>query len=202
MSFRIRGLEIYISFFFISVITLMLLMDLNTLVYMSLVGAAMHELGHILMMCLLKSRPVLLEIKIFGARLVFDESVSISVKNEILTALAGPAVSLILGFIMLLLFYFSAENESLLYCSYVNFALAFFNLLPVADLDGGRMLYYSLLYFFNERLAGRICLIVSVFLLLPLGFLSFAFLLKGNFNISVFIVYFYLVFLIIQKNLR
>jgi Zn-dependent protease len=61
--------------------------------------------------------------------------------DEILVALAGPAVSLVLA----LLFGYGSRYVALLaYPSYINGLLFFFNILPVFPMDGGRVLRAAL----------------------------------------------------------
>ena len=70
----------------------------------------------------------------------------ISIKENGLIAAAGPAINLIIGF---LFFLFIDNTSSLirmiaLYGAYVNFFLAFFNMIPIPPLDGSKIIRWSL----------------------------------------------------------
>ena len=95
-------------------------------------AAALHELGHLLMLRRLGRMPRRLELRFSGAQL---ETPPLSYRQELLAASAGPLVSLLMG----LLFPLAP------YLAFYSVALGCFNLLPVPGLDGGRMLRCALL---------------------------------------------------------
>ncbi|MEJ2683564.1 MAG: site-2 protease family protein [Candidatus Sulfobium sp.] len=87
---------------------------------------------------------------IFGGVAEMDEEPE-SAKVEFLMAIAGPASSVLLGFIFLAVNELGAAagwpvpvNGVLAYLMLVNFLLAGFNLLPAFPLDGGRVLRSAL----------------------------------------------------------
>ena len=69
--------------------------------------------------------------------------ISISQKNEIFCAAAGPILNLFLT-VLLLALPIPSEIEAVRYLLYCNGALFLINILPVLPLDGGRILYYAL----------------------------------------------------------
>ena len=79
------------------------------------------------------------------------ESEPQSARAEFLMALAGPVASVVLGFLLFLLFSLVASIGGpppvagvLWYLGYLNWVLAIFNLVPAFPLDGGRMLRAAL----------------------------------------------------------
>ena len=131
----------------------------------------------------------------------FDNEMKKSLRDEIMIALAGPFMSLLLATAMLLV-YIATDKKYMdtLNCAYINFALALFNLLPIAELDGSRALNYFLCYFFEEKRVEAIINTVSVITVIPFGFICFYAILCGQINISAIIVCIYLIFLVIQKT--
>lgn len=108
-----------------------------------LLSALLHELGHGLALCRLKKPPFRVALSFSGAVM---ETPPLSYREEFLAALAGPAVSLLLGLALPL------WPE----LGFYSLALGLFNLLPICGLDGGRMLRSALLLHLPEPAAQRI----------------------------------------------
>ncbi len=103
----------------------------------------LHELAHSLV-ALHYGLPVKnINLFIFGGVAMIEEEAP-SPKIEFLIAIAGPICSFILGILFFGIAYFYPENDIfnglINYLMYVNFAIAFFNLIPAFPLDGGRIL--------------------------------------------------------------
>lgn len=95
-------------------------------------AAALHELGHYMMLRLLGDRVAALRISVFGAVMTADGA-ALSYGREMAAVLAGPAVNLLAGLVLARLGYPTAAGAHLVLCA--------FNLLPVRPLDGGRAMY-------------------------------------------------------------
>jgi Zn-dependent protease len=109
---------------------------------MLFVSVVLHELGHSVV-ALSYGIPVRrINLFIFGGVSEIGAEAP-SAWAEFLIAAAGPAVSVILGFVFLLLerpVHGIAPLYGLIkYLAYINFALAVFNLIPGFPLDGGRV---------------------------------------------------------------
>lgn len=121
-------------------------------------SALLHESGHYLCLRALHQPPRQVTFTLSGARM---ETPELSYRQEFLSALAGPAVSLL--FALTLPLWPMLGGYSL--------CLGLFNLLPLGSLDGGRMLRCLLLLHLPQENALRIFRIVNVltgvFLLLP-----------------------------------
>lgn len=106
-----------------------------------LIGAAVHELSHMLAMALLKVPIYGLSLTIAGAQI---RSGPMNNAGEALCALAGPISNMGLGALTL---------RYIPELAIVNFCLAAVNLLPLYPLDGGRILLCVLrIYLTGERL--------------------------------------------------
>jgi len=127
--------------FWIFLALLILTLPLNW-VLSALLAAAVHELCHLLMMRFLGINVYSLRIRPGGAML---DTGPMSPKEELLSALAGP-----LGSFFLLALVRTAPRITL--CALVQ---GLFNLLPLGDMDGGRIAK-SLFHLLREKaLANR-----------------------------------------------
>lgn len=107
------------------------------------VSVLLHELAHSLVAKHYGIPVKNINLFIFGGVAMIEEEAP-SPKVEFLIAIAGPLCSFFLGMTFFLLAYFYPEdnlfNGLINYLMYVNFAIAFFNLVPAFPLDGGRIL--------------------------------------------------------------
>ena len=119
-------------------LTLLLAFDGTGLARLSLGCALLHEAGHVLAFWLLTRRLPRLSASFTGLALQLDGT-ALPPARENLLLLAGPTANLLAAGIALLLalhraaygrYFFAAEN----------LCMAFFNLLPIGFLDGGRLL--------------------------------------------------------------
>jgi stage IV sporulation protein FB len=97
-------------------------------------AAALHELGHWLVLRLLGARTIRLRLGVLGAVLETD-SQRLSYGKELAAVLAGPGTNLLCALAL------TAFGPGLAEAAGVHLVLGAFNLLPVRPLDGGRALY-------------------------------------------------------------
>ncbi len=102
--------------------------------------ALIHELSHMASGILLGLKPKTLEIMPFGLSVIFETYESRKMVNlkKIIIASSGPIVNMIIAIVTF------AINKNLSSIIYSNIIIAFFNLLPIYPLDGGRILKLSL----------------------------------------------------------
>ncbi len=145
-----------------------------------------HELAHSLVARKQGENIEKITLFLFGGIANLEEEPK-SASNEIKMAIIGPSTSILIGLLLIGLYYalISLNVRSLLVTTvgvvgYLNFILAFFNLLPGFPLDGGRILR-GIIWSINNNLkrATKIATTggkVVAGLLMLLGFYEFIFL--------------------------
>lgn len=98
--------------------------------------ALIHELSHMISGIFLGLKPKTLQIMPFGLSVIFEayESKKMINLKKIIIAGSGPAVNIMIAIITFIL------NKDLSNIIYANLIIAFFNILPIYPLDGGRIL--------------------------------------------------------------
>lgn len=119
-----------------------------------LVSIVLHELGHSLVGKAFGCRIRSITLMLIGGAATF-ETMPRKPWQEMLVALAGPAVSLLLGFAGIFLFAppwsFPAQVVLFFAFGWGNLVLCAFNLIPAFPMDGGRILRAVLQQFFMSR---------------------------------------------------
>ena len=101
-------------------------------------SALIHESGHLLALKKNGARPRRIDVMPMGAVIVCPEG--IACKEELAVALAGPAFSFAAALACFFAFLLTGGVYPL-YACLINALLAFFNLLPLKKLDGGKALF-------------------------------------------------------------
>lgn len=127
----IKAGRVEVSCLFLFLCAWLLYQDSGGIATRGLLACALHELGHYLALRWMKNNVKQINITVFGAKMFPEEPMSYP--GELFIAAAGPCVNLALA----ALFCGRPGGESF---AGVNLALAVFNLLPVGELDGARIL--------------------------------------------------------------
>ena len=145
----------------------------------TLIAALFHECGHLLAAALGNIPIRLMEIDLFGAK-IHPARLIPSYKKELLLAGAGPLFSLLLA--VFLLPYSGVFATAL---KSATLSLAIFNLLPIGEFDGGRVLHAGLSLVLPQEIADRLLAASSYLFLLLLFSLASCMLLKHGQNLAL-----------------
>lgn len=196
MIFRLGSIRIKLSFSFVALIALMMLVCDSEIVLCSFLSSVIHESGHLFFMCIMEDEPAKIEFSFFGMRISKASNFSTSYKNEIVIALGGIIFNLIAGVLFYVVHKLSGKSE-LLIISVVNIVVAAVNSFPVCPLDSGRALRYLLKYKeIDESLFNVIsCIFTGLFV-----FLSALYIVLFGINVSLIAVNLYLIFITVIKK--
>lgn len=196
MRFKLFGTEIYISFLFAAVITVMLATDRTGLIVPALFAVIMHEIGHLFAMWVLECNPK--RIKLIPASVQITSSFSRRYKNDVIIAVCGPAVNFVL-FLALYFNYLAFKNETTLYYALLNLIIGLFNSLPVYGLDGGSVLFSLLAKKTDLNKATLVLKLVTLVIALAVLITAVIMTVNGKINLSLYIIGVYLIIMSIMK---
>lgn len=163
--------------------------------------ALIHECGHIFAGLILKLKPKKLDIMPFGLAVTFESYgyKKLVEAKKILIALAGPLTNILICVIALFINIDPNVKQTIIYS---NILVAFFNLIPIYPLDGGRILkgLIKLKYKNNiiaDTIVNRISNILAIFFTAISSILILYFK-----NIAILLVIIYLWIIVIRENKR
>ena len=175
---RVHPAVIFASIFFV-------FMGMSEIFFITLFFVTIHEMAHITTALFFQGKISEIFITPLGERCTIKNINSLSSIAKMLIIFSGPFVSILLGFI---LYYFFPKGGVMEFCSFINFSIGIFNLLPVLPLDGGAFL----LVFFGRKkgviyVGRKICILTKIIgiFITALGVIQFAI---YPFNISLFIL--------------
>lgn len=195
---QVRGISFRIHLLFWAVIALSLaagyFLETVTLFIIILI----HELGHIAVARELGWTVTEIQFLPFGGVAIMEDESASALLDEIVIALAGPFMNIVMIFFSLLFWRFGWWTEEWTrFFMLSNWVIAGFNLLPIWPLDGGRIVQALLCYRLPYRTAALGTLGMSIFL-------AGAFLGSGLFfhHMNSVVVALYLLFVNVQAYLR
>jgi stage IV sporulation protein FB len=121
-------------------------------IFIIILAIVLHEAGHLIAIKKLGGKINEIRLESMGALISYDGS-NMSYVSELLAALAGPLMSLLIALLAAFLgkkfggLWFTLSGFSLIFC--------IFNLLPIAVLGGGRMLYMTMAHCWGLDIAER-----------------------------------------------
>ena len=157
--------------------------------------------GHIFAGLLLKLKPKKLNIMPFGLAVTFESYGyrKLVETKKILIAFAGPLTNILISIITLFIHIDESLKQTIIYS---NILVAFFNLIPIYPLDGGRILKgFIKLKYKNNMVADSVINKISNILAIALTAISSILILYLK-NISIFLVIVYLWIIVIKENKR
>lgn len=142
MNFEIFDVKIKISFLFTVYLALITVFDKTGEILYFFIAAGIHEAAHLLIMCLLKSKPKEILLVPGGINIVGNGLISSF--DDLIILLSGPISNLICYFL------FSGVFSS------ASLLLFIYNILPVKGLDGGSILQILLSFIFSDSICKTI----------------------------------------------
>lgn len=201
MQLKCRKTAVSLTFPFVAIVVLMLILCDEEIVTISLFSSLFHECGHLFFMWLFSSAPCLIEFGAFGIRIEKSQESLISYKKEALIALGG-----VLGNILLIIcgvcFYIALKSEWSFRLSAVNIFIALCNLIPVRSLDAGRCLECILFSFYDEEKGEKWLKVISAISLLFVTACCVIYNIFVSFNISFIAVTVYLILISTFKEFK
>ena len=184
-------IPVTVHVYFVAMAALFIAAGTAEFLLMGLGFALLHELGHLAALALCGGRPSRVCLTAAGMRIERPPGLALGFRQEILIALAGPAVSLALAGLCALLHLALPARVSTA-PALMNLGFGLFNLLPVRELDGGRALFYALSRRMQEPAACKIIQIVSLACLFLAAFLAGLVCMRVGFHLSLAVVVIYL----------
>jgi len=180
------NLRLRLSFWFFALVVFALRLDRQILLWYIVLPVVVHELGHLVAVAF--CRVGLREIHLSAASIrIVTRATAPTYRKELIIAAAGIAANLILA-LWLRFFAFQSLRTMLMIAS--NLAVAAFNLLPVGNLDGGKLAGLIFSRYLEPRAAHTANAILSFVVLVPLSCLAGLLLLRSeNFTLAVICVY-------------
>ncbi|MDK2801867.1 MAG: hypothetical protein KFW09_00670 [Oscillospiraceae bacterium] len=190
IEFVIFGINIKFKFLFFAVISLLGILDKTSISMIALFSSLIHEFGHIIASFICKKKPKEISFETFGIRMFQPDKV-IPYNQEMLILFSGPLLNIILAFIFL---FFYKENTNFLLWGYSNLIIGIFNLIPIGNLDGGRILNIFLKKFLDLKKSYFIGMLFSLLFLIPIIFIAVKIIFDSyNFSLIVTAVYLFLI---------
>ena len=154
-------------------------------IFYYIVVLVLHEYGHYFMTRHLGYSTEGMMLSIYGSSLKTNNCYK--VKDEVIIALAGPIVNIILIVIFVALWWFIPSlylfTKSFVICNLIVLA---FNMLPIYPLDGGRVILALFSKKFSrqklEKVSAKICFSLGIILL---GLFVYSLLIKINYNLLI-----------------
>lgn len=186
MRFKLFGTEIYISFLFCAVITVMLATDRTGYCLPTLCAAAFHEIGHLFAMWVFECQPK--AVRLVPASVSIVSPFPKKKYGEFIIALSGPLINIVI-FLSLIINFKLTQSEISFEYGIISLVIGLFNLLPVKGLDGGTLILITAEkitkdHLKSEQLLKRITVIVGVLFIITGLYIIY----RGHINISFLIM--------------
>lgn len=197
MKFKFFGTEIYVSFLFFAVLTVMLAADRTGLVIPTLFAASIHETGHLFAMWASGCAPK--SIRLIPASVQVTRPFNCRAKSEIAIALCGPAANAAVFAAFYTNYRLSGSQGSMTFAA-LNLIICAFNMLPVTGLDGGTVLRELIARKTDIISAERTVNLITLVLASAIFAVGVYFAISERINISIFITAIYLFICCIIKR--
>lgn len=190
MEFKIFGIKVYISIFFIGLIALIMLLDRSGLSLYGFIAMFIHEMGHLLLMAAFKTMPSKIVFQPAGI-IITKRFTTNTFEKDLAIATGGCLANLIVIIISTIIYFFGGEDPVWFAFAVVNASICLFNLIPIHGLDGLDIIKFSLYCKTDKAKADKICKIVSLLslLIMIIGVSLLIFYTKENYTLLICVLY-------------
>lgn len=199
MNFKIFGVKVEITFWFVAFITFIISLNVPSNVFVTVISSLLHETGHLFVMTSLGNKPQAVRFEITGMNIIRQPNLKISTKNEIFIALGGPIINFIC-FLISVTILCVYNNENILTFGCINLILMIFNLLPIKKLDGGMALYYIFSQKYDNVICAKILKITSAFFIVLIYIWGIYAFISSKYNFSLIIIAIFLTLSMFSGN--
>lgn len=193
MILKTKYINIEISYYFLIIISLILVTDQTYITICFFIAILIHELGHLIFILFYKIKISQISFRTYGINIEIDKNRYLANYKDIFILLSGSLANFIASI------YFKYTEQELLVA--VNIFIGLFNLIPIESLDGGKIINIILFYFFPMKIAYNISLVISIVFIAIFSILDFLFIIHGNFNVTLTILCVILILKILRNNL-
>lgn len=188
-----------LSFSFVALTALMIIICEERIVISSLLSSFIHEFGHLFFMYISQDVPCNVEFTLFGMRIDKKGCANISYEKEIIIALGGIIFNILSAFVSFIV-HISSNSEFFLVLTVVNLIVAVVNSFPVAVLDCGRAIRYALIIKTGKENSEKYTDFISKIFVFIFTIVSLVYFIVYGINISLFAINIYLVSITIIKK--
>ena len=200
MNLSFFKIKLEISYLLLSFLAIIVIAEIFNNFLWCISAVVIHELGHIIPMCIFGYRPEKIKFSLFEISITDNTRQKRSFWQNFFIILFGPFVNFICFISFYLLYLYG--KDFYLPIAIANLSVGLFNILPVLSLDGGQLLYLILCRKITERNAERVVDILTFIFIFPLFALGFLLLFNSKYNFSLLFVCVYLIFSLVLKNNR
>ena len=199
MKAKLFGTVIELSYTLTAAITAVIILDGSSSVFICLLSALMHELGHIMMLRHFGAMPERIKLSLFDAAIIDRKKALRKNNQELFVILAGIAVNYISAAIGMGIYHFVKQDWMMTFVT-AHLTLGIFNSLPVDSLDGGQAILIILTSRFSQERAETILVIISIIVIVPIACGGFLLLFYTRYNFTLLLAAMYLTALLFLKN--
>ena len=199
IQFNILGCTLKVSFPFLTLLTLLLLVDNNGTIVYGVFAALIHELGHISAMMIKNCRPQKISFRAFDINIIDRSRVKRNYNDDLFILAAGPLSNIIFCLVLYCIYKFGGCSW-LVKPIYENIFIAVFNILPIESLDGGQIFFNLLCRRLSIKTATNFTVLISFMVLLPIAVVGFYILLVSRYNFSLLLLSCYLIGILLLKH--
>ncbi len=200
MEFMIKGVRVRISFLFVSLTALYILLAPAVWPAFFLLAVAAHETAHLIVLFAFGEPPASIELRSFGIKIA-RRGEMLSTRRELVALASGPLANLTLSALFFLVSHLSGLTP-LLAAARINLLVAAFNLFPAGHLDGGNILRCLLELSLPPNSARRAYFVAAWLFLLPLAVLGAVLLAAPPHSPSLLLTSAYLAFTLLRDLSR